>query len=214
MTYGYNYQRRHLTIDGIGSGTTMTAVAGTLLRSLGAISRSVSQTAPTALRGVSQCVLNSGTWCTAAWTPQLTIVRHRYYSEKLAKGPLLRNYGYEEKLHNKGLLPHIVHGKRLPTPLFRPKNNWAEKRALFGQNDYIDILGNGTLRPTDVLYSVPPWLRGFKGNEYQMLLRKRKFFGLQMVTYRPSKYRDMQKRIKWLYRYLNQKTKDYYWHKA
>ncbi|XP_042210328.1 39S ribosomal protein L51, mitochondrial-like [Homarus americanus] len=192
----------------------MTAVAGTLLRSLGVVSQSISQTAPAALRGVSQSLLNRGTWSTPAWTPLVTTVRHRYYADKLEKGPLKRHYGYKEKLHTKGMLPHMVHGQRLPVPLFRPKNNWSERKALFGQNDYIDILGNGTLHPTDVAYSVPPWLRGFKGNEYQMLLRKRKLFQSEMASSRPTKYREMNKRIKWLYRFLNQKTRDYYWHKA
>lgn len=151
---------------------------------------------------------------TQAWTPMVTSVRHRYHAERKARKPLLRNYGLKETLLNKGLMPHVEHTRRLPIPLFRPRNSWAEKRALFGQNDYIDILGPGNLKPTQVAYSVPPWLRGFKGNEYQMLLRKRKLFGYEMAQYRPSKFRETQKRIKWLYRYLNQKTKDYWWKKA
>lgn len=192
----------------------MATVAGTLLRSLGKVSMTVSRAAPAALQGMSQC-LPSNTICnTPAWTPLLTIVRHRYYADKVARGSCLRHYGYKDTIHTRGLLPHMVHGTRLPVPLFRPKNNWNEKRALFGQNDYIDILGNGTLKSTDVTYSVPPWLRGFKGNEYQMLLRKKKIHGKHMAHLRPTKYLEMNKRIKWLYRYLNQKTKDYYWHKA
>ncbi|XP_050698509.1 39S ribosomal protein L51, mitochondrial-like [Eriocheir sinensis] len=150
-----------------------------------------------------------------AWTPLVTSIRHRYHAEKVAKGPLLRNYGYKDQLHNKGLLPRVAEEKRrLPIPLFRPKNNWAERRALFGQNDYIDILGSGNLHPTSVSYNVPLWLRGFKGNEYQMLLRKRKVLGRNMAITRPSKLKEANKRIKWLYRYLNQKTKDYWWKDA
>ncbi|XP_042874954.1 39S ribosomal protein L51, mitochondrial-like [Penaeus japonicus] len=192
----------------------MATIAGSLMRSLGAVAQSMAQAAPTALRGVSQGLAARVTPSGATWTPQTTSVRHRYHADKLERGPLMKNYGYEEKLHTKGMLPHIVHGKRLPIPMYRPRNCWSEKRALFGQNDYIDILGDRSLKPTDVSYSVPHWLRGFKGNEYQMLLRKRKLFHAQMSRYQPTKLTQLNKRIRKLYVHLNQKTRDYYWHKA
>ncbi|XP_045105298.1 39S ribosomal protein L51, mitochondrial-like [Portunus trituberculatus] len=175
---------------------------------LGALSRVATPSYGAAVTAAAAARMSQG------WAPLVTSVRHRYHWQKMEKGPLLRNYGEKEPLHNKGLLPHMEHHKRLPIPLFRPKNNWAEKRALFGQNDYIDILGPGNLHPTKTAYSVPAWLRGFKGNEYQMLLRKKKMFGRQMGIYRPTKRREMEKRIVWLYKFLNFKTKDYMWKKA
>ncbi|CAB3379342.1 Hypothetical predicted protein [Cloeon dipterum] len=117
-------------------------------------------------------------------------------------------HGYRIRLH-RGLLPRLPDEKTpLPMPVYKPSNAWAPQKALFGQNDYIDILGNEEIHPVTLQYHVPFYARGMKGNEFQMLLHKKKMLGnTDYKTLNPKKWDMLNKRIKYLGRWLNRKTK-------
>ncbi|XP_067130359.1 large ribosomal subunit protein mL51 [Centruroides vittatus] len=121
----------------------------------------------------------------------------------------IRRYGYESPLLERGPLPRLKNDKEKieVIPDYKPKNPWSNKKALFGQNDYIDILGDGSIHPVKLLTNVPGWLRGFQGNEFQMLLRQRvTHFHWQYS--RPAKWNLVNKRIRYLYKWLNRKTEN------
>ncbi|XP_023939065.1 39S ribosomal protein L51, mitochondrial [Bicyclus anynana] len=141
------------------------------------------------------------------WRPIVNITRSVTYQYHADKPRLVRRYGYEEKIWSGGLKPRSE-GKPLPLPEYRPANPWTERKSLFGQNDYIDILGPGDLHPVKTLYNVPSWIRGVRGSEYHILLRKRKMWARSATpSLRPTKWKEYEKRLSFLYRKLNRKTK-------
>jgi hypothetical protein len=80
-------------------------------------------------------------------------------------------------------------------------NDFHPKKALFGQNDYIDILGNGSIKPHELLREMPWWLRGFKeGEELHMLQRMQVVKEESWRWNRPQKWKEIQSRIDFLYK--------------
>lgn len=82
-------------------------------------------------------------------------------------------------------------------------DRWTEKRALFGVYDNVGILGGFQMHPKDLIVG-PKWLRGWRGNELQRCLRKKKMVGDRMFV---SDYHKLNKRIRFLYRRFNRTGK-------
>ena len=113
------------------------------------------------------------------------------------KEEYFKKIGYaHSNIYKGGLLPrpdHKLNNEPLPMPEYRPKDAWGERKATFGQNDYIDILGDGDVKPVDLIRG-PRWLIGFKGNELQRITRQLKFEGHELKAKNPNKFHDINKR--------------------
>jgi large subunit ribosomal protein L51 len=53
------------------------------------------------------------------FNPSLIITRTRYHATKMEKGPLIRRYGYKDDIIQKGRLPRLDCGRRLPMPVYK-----------------------------------------------------------------------------------------------
>jgi len=116
-------------------------------------------------------------------------------------------WGYEDRVKQSGALPRISNDSERwdHREVYAPENPWAQKRALFGQNDYIDILGEDpdAFRPSEVNYEQPEWLREVneKQTGYQRLLMKKKL--LEETDYpetNPKSWEELKDVLKRLWR--------------
>ncbi|XP_061493399.1 large ribosomal subunit protein mL51 isoform X1 [Rhineura floridana] len=98
-------------------------------------------------------------------------------------------------------VPNSYRVKEPPRP--KEVDRWTEKRALFGVYDNIGILGDFLAHPKDLIVG-PVWLRGWRGNELQRCIRKKKMVGDRMFL---EDYHNLNKRIKFLYKRFNRTGK-------
>ncbi|KAL7674608.1 hypothetical protein ACOME3_000885 [Neoechinorhynchus agilis] len=118
-----------------------------------------------------------------------------------------RGFGHDPIIYQGGPLPRMKYSdlpKPTPMPDHNPSDSWSPKKAYFGQNDYIDILGDGGVKPKH-LTTGPAWLRGFQGKEYHRLLRRLQFEGQFIRQKAPSQYYKILIRMKHLYWRYNYK---------
>ncbi|KAM8763458.1 large ribosomal subunit protein mL51 [Rhynchonycteris naso] len=92
---------------------------------------------------------------------------------------------------------------RLTVPPRKAVDRWNEKRAMFGVYDNIGILGNFEKHPKELIKG-PRWLRGWKGNELQRCIRKKRMVGNRMFT---DDLHNLNKRISYLYKHFNRHGK-------
>ncbi|CAJ0574368.1 unnamed protein product, partial [Mesorhabditis spiculigera] len=127
----------------------------------------------------------------------------------------VHDVGYKFRYHQRGVeaLPRIP-DCRVPVdrPEYKERDAWRESQARFGQNDYIDLLGDGSLHPAQLQYHVPNWLRGFPGqhraNELIKLIHYRNLYKEKLQNNSPRRWHELQKRIKFLLMYHNYNKQD------
>ncbi|XP_053389134.1 39S ribosomal protein L51, mitochondrial-like [Mercenaria mercenaria] len=136
------------------------------------------------------------------------IPQYKFPAPSPYKTPGPHRYGYNNKLFDGGPLPRGLSEPVQNLKKYKPKNVWSKKRATFGQNDYIDILGDSNLRPVDII-KAPAWLRGFNGNEMQRLIRRMQYEGDKIRQLYPTHYHNNWKRIKFLYKKYNKRRGHY-----
>ena len=70
-----------------------------------------------------------------------------------------------------------------------------------------DILGDGDVHPAMLLRG-PKWLINFNANERDRLMRQMEWEGSRLKTFYPSEWNRIDKRIRYLTRFMNTKRKN------
>uniref|UniRef100_V9LHF5 Large ribosomal subunit protein mL51 n=1 Tax=Callorhinchus milii TaxID=7868 RepID=V9LHF5_CALMI len=91
----------------------------------------------------------------------------------------------------------LIRMHSIPKP--REIERWNEKRVQFGTYDNIGILGRFMEHPR-VLISGARWVRGWRGNELERSLRKKRMVGDRMFL---NDFHSLNKRIRFLYKRFN-----------
>jgi len=141
----------------------------------------------------------------------------RWHKDRMANRDLYR-YGYKDKVKRTGALPRLDEDAKKydKQPIFEPDAAFAPKRALYGQNDYIDILGENpdALKPQDVHYHMPKYLRGVSGydNDYQQAIKLKSALSQTAVPeVRPKDWDFLTSRIIRRYNELERFTNQNKW---
>ncbi|XP_074655176.1 large ribosomal subunit protein mL51-like [Tubulanus polymorphus] len=154
-------------------------------------------------------------------SPQLNeVTRYEAYEDFAAPSPYKkpgpRRHGFRSNYYTGGPMPRLdgPDVKPLPHKPVKIKTPWQQKKSFtFGQNDYIDILGEGTLKPRNLIRG-PQWLIGFRGNELQRLVRRMNFEGEYLKEFYPTNYHSMAKRVHYVYKRYNRRRHRYHGHKT
>uniref|UniRef100_A0A0M3IIU0 Large ribosomal subunit protein mL51 n=2 Tax=Ascaris TaxID=6251 RepID=A0A0M3IIU0_ASCLU len=139
----------------------------------------------------------------------------RVVDDHEAKMHKIVDAGYYYRYHRKGIdpLPRIPNC-RVPVarPQYKVREPWSEAQARFGENDYIDLLGDGSVHPAQLQYHTPAWLRGFPGqhraNELIKLIHFRNLHKEKMQINSPRRWHELNKRIKYLLQRHNYEKQD------
>ncbi|XP_065212080.1 large ribosomal subunit protein mL51 [Planococcus citri] len=140
------------------------------------------------------------------WQPQTAFHRFRYWKPEPDPTRIFR-YGYNDNHFYSGLLPRGNLGRIHAMKIYRPKDAFNQPRRTFGQNDYIDILGDERMHPLKLADNIPNWLKGFKGTELEMLRLRMNATKHVLPHAKPLKWKKMQTRFEQCFYYFNYRRK-------